>query len=272
MLPRRAIGCAPPSGSRRHLVATSETGVVHYAQLSFGDAMLMLAQVRDTALDQYMKQPDEIGGAETQGCYFRVSDVDAHYARSKAAGADIVLDIQDDAFGGRSYACRDPEGHIWNFGTYDPWQGKRPGQSYAQSDRGDLLGMRWRAVIVGLLATIVASVVVAAGMYGALKPGERFLEAAVKEAEQRAARAAQASLKTKSSAREAAEHVAREALEQFGPRAHCQGNGRALRRVGGQTYGGGAHSSEERRRGSHSRGAPRVRSSARDAGTQSPGE
>ena len=122
-------------GFQKHLAATSETGVVHYAQLSCGDAMLMLAQVRDTALDTYMKQPDEIGGAETQGCYFRVGDVEAHYARSKAAGADIVLDIQDDAFGGRSYACRDPEGHIWSFGTYDPWQGKRPGESYGQSER-----------------------------------------------------------------------------------------------------------------------------------------
>jgi uncharacterized glyoxalase superfamily protein PhnB len=192
-------------GFQKHLAATSETGVVHYAQLSCGDAMLMLAQVRDTALDKYMKQPDEIGGAETQGCYFRVGDVEAHYARSKAAGADIVLDLQDDAFGGRSYACRDPEGHIWSFGTYDPWQGKRPGESYGQSERRDLLGMRRSAVIIGLLATIVASALVAAGMYGALEPKERSLEAA-----------AQASLKTESSAREAAEQVAREALEQLG--------------------------------------------------------
>ena len=23
---------------------------------------------------------------------------------------------------GRSYSCRDPEGHLWNFGTYNPWQ------------------------------------------------------------------------------------------------------------------------------------------------------
>jgi 2-hydroxy-3-oxopropionate reductase len=22
---------------------------------------------------------------------------------------------------GRGYWCRDPEGHLWNFGTYDPW-------------------------------------------------------------------------------------------------------------------------------------------------------
>ena len=112
-------------GFQKHLVATSETGVVHYAQLTFGDAMFLLAPVRDTALDTYMKQPDAIGGAETQCCYLSVGDADAHYATAKAAGAEIIVDLQNDDFGGRSYACRDPEGHIWNFGTYDPWQGKR---------------------------------------------------------------------------------------------------------------------------------------------------
>ncbi|HZF33304.1 MAG TPA: glyoxalase, partial [Candidatus Angelobacter sp.] len=27
----------------------------------------------------------------------------------------------DEDYGGRGYSCRDPEGHLWNFGTYDPW-------------------------------------------------------------------------------------------------------------------------------------------------------
>ena len=37
------------------------------------------------------------------------------------AGARIVIDIKDEDHGGRGYSCRDPEGHLWNFGTYDPW-------------------------------------------------------------------------------------------------------------------------------------------------------
>ena len=53
-------------GFQKHFVANGQAGVVHYAQLIFGDAMLMLAPVRDSTLDKYMKQPDEIGGAETQ--------------------------------------------------------------------------------------------------------------------------------------------------------------------------------------------------------------
>jgi len=24
-------------------------------------------------------------------------------------------------YGGRDYTCRDLEGHVWTFGTYDPW-------------------------------------------------------------------------------------------------------------------------------------------------------
>ncbi len=40
--------------------------------------------------------------------------------RAVAAGAEIVLDIEDQAHGGRGYSCRNPEGHTWHFGTYDP--------------------------------------------------------------------------------------------------------------------------------------------------------
>src|SRR5262249_9532508 len=200
-------------GFQRHFVATSETGVAHYAQLTFGSAMLMLAPVRDSALSGYMKQPDEIGGAETQSCYFLVSDADAHYARARGSGAEIILDIQDDDFGGRSYACRDPEGHIWNFGTYDPWHGKRPGDLPAQRAVTELRGVRRWAVVFGVLATIVASVVVAS-MYFTLRPGQGMLVA--KEAEERTARAAQKRLNAESSAREQAEHATRVALEQLG--------------------------------------------------------
>ena len=42
--------------------------------------------------------------------------------QAKAAGAETVIDIADQDHGGRAYTCRDPEGHVWNFGDYDPWQ------------------------------------------------------------------------------------------------------------------------------------------------------
>ncbi len=42
-------------------------------------------------------------------------DADAHYTRAKATGAQILLDIKDEDYGGRGYTCRDLEGHIWSF-------------------------------------------------------------------------------------------------------------------------------------------------------------
>jgi uncharacterized glyoxalase superfamily protein PhnB len=63
----------------------------------------------------------EIGGIGTQSAYVIVEDADAHYARAKAAGAEIVMEVEDQDYGGRLYSCLDPEGHLWSFGTYDPW-------------------------------------------------------------------------------------------------------------------------------------------------------
>jgi len=49
-----------------------------------------------------------------------VADVDAHYARAKAAGAEIVMELEDTDYGSRGYSVRDLEGHLWSFGTYHP--------------------------------------------------------------------------------------------------------------------------------------------------------
>ena len=108
-------------GFERHLVVPGEGNTIAHAQLRLGDAMIMLGSVVDSEYGRLMKQPDEIGGAETQSPYVVVPEVDAHYARAKAAGASIVIDIKDQDHGGRLYSCRDPEGHLWSFGSYDPW-------------------------------------------------------------------------------------------------------------------------------------------------------
>ena len=50
-----------------------------------------------------------------------VRDADQVYRQAKAAGAEIVIEIKDEDYGGRVFSCRDPEGHLWNVGSYDPW-------------------------------------------------------------------------------------------------------------------------------------------------------
>ena len=97
--------------------------VVHHAQLTFGNGMIMLGSAdKHGEWSKLMVQPDEIGMRETQSACIIVADADAHYAQAKAAGAGIVIDIADQDYGGRGYACRDPEGHLWWFGSYDPWK------------------------------------------------------------------------------------------------------------------------------------------------------
>jgi uncharacterized glyoxalase superfamily protein PhnB len=51
-----------------------------------------------------------------------VSDADIVYERAKNAGAEILIPVRDEEYGGRSFSCRDPEGHLWTIGTYDPWK------------------------------------------------------------------------------------------------------------------------------------------------------
>lgn len=110
-------------GFEKQLVVPNDDGTIAHAQLSFGNGMIMLGSVlkSETEFGRLIKQPDEIGGAETQSAYVVVSDADAVYVRAKAAGAEIVIEIKDEDYGGRDFSCRDLEGHLWNFGTYDPW-------------------------------------------------------------------------------------------------------------------------------------------------------
>jgi len=63
----------------------------------------------------------EKGRPVTQGIYVVVDDVDAHNARAKSAGTEIVIDIKTQDDGGRDYTARDLEGHVWTFATFDPW-------------------------------------------------------------------------------------------------------------------------------------------------------
>ena len=109
-------------GFEKQLVIPNEDGTIAHAQLSFGNGMIMLGSAKTTDFGRFMKQPDEIGGAETQTAYVVAADPDAIYSRAKAAGAVIELDIKDEDYGGRGFTCRDLEGHLWTIGSYDPWE------------------------------------------------------------------------------------------------------------------------------------------------------
>jgi uncharacterized glyoxalase superfamily protein PhnB len=110
-------------GFAKQAVYANDDGTIAHAELTLGNGMVMLGSVlnNETEWGGLIKQPDEIGGAETQSPCLVVVDADAIYARAKTAGAKIVLDIEDKDYGGRGFSCYDLEGHLWTVGTYNPW-------------------------------------------------------------------------------------------------------------------------------------------------------
>ena len=108
-------------GFEEHSIHRDEHGNVQHAELRHGAGIIMVAPALDTPWGRLMKLPNEIGGFGTQGIYLVVDDADAVYQRAKAAGWDILIDIKDQPYGGRDFTCRDPGGHIWSAGTYNPW-------------------------------------------------------------------------------------------------------------------------------------------------------
>jgi uncharacterized glyoxalase superfamily protein PhnB len=88
-------------------------GNIAHAELLFGsDGMVMLGPDRDD---------DWFGPhAGKAWLYVVVEDADSHYAQAKAAGAEIVRELEDQDYGSRDYSARDFEGNLWSFGTYRP--------------------------------------------------------------------------------------------------------------------------------------------------------
>ena len=108
-------------GFAKKMVVEGSGGTIAHAELTLGNAMVMLGSHKETGYGKLVSTPREVGIC-TQTIYLVVPDPDRHHAQAKAAGAEIVLPLTTQDYGGRDYTCRDPEGHIWTFGTYDPWR------------------------------------------------------------------------------------------------------------------------------------------------------
>jgi uncharacterized glyoxalase superfamily protein PhnB len=112
-------------GFVRHAVYADETdkSLILHAQLTLDGGMIMLGSARPGEVQNLhrWKTPAEAGGVTTS-LYIYVADPDAHYARAAAAGAGIIEAPHDNqGYPGRGYSARDPEAHLWSFGSYDPW-------------------------------------------------------------------------------------------------------------------------------------------------------
>lgn len=94
---------------------SEEAGIVRHAELEHGGGLVMLASVQEGPYGEFAPAP---GSAAT---YVVVEDVDDHHEIAVGEGAEVVIEPSDQEDGSRDYSARDPEGNLWSFGTYDPW-------------------------------------------------------------------------------------------------------------------------------------------------------
>lgn len=84
-------------------------GKINHASMMLGGDMVMMGHPGAA-----YRNPKRLGEA-TQSLYVNVEDVDKHFARAKKAGAKIIEEPSDTAYGHRRYGAEDPEGHQWYF-------------------------------------------------------------------------------------------------------------------------------------------------------------
>jgi uncharacterized glyoxalase superfamily protein PhnB len=82
------------------------------AQMHLGKACIMLRDVRSGT-----STPAQLRSA-TQSLTVFVEDVDAHFQKTKAAGARVVEELNETFYGERQYAVEDLAGHRWLFSRH----------------------------------------------------------------------------------------------------------------------------------------------------------
>lgn len=97
----------------RHVQRDAD-GRVRHAELAFEEGVVMLGSPGGD-----FRNPRRLGQV-TASLYVYVDDVDAHCARARAAGAEIIEEPAEQPYGDRRYGARDPEGHHWYFASRRP--------------------------------------------------------------------------------------------------------------------------------------------------------
>ena len=108
-------------GFEEHLVVPGDDDQIAHAQLTIGNGMIMLGSARDDEFGELQAPPPSPDATVSQSPYIVVEAIDEHYRHAVESGARIVMPLKKEDYGGKAYSCRDPEGYLWNFGSYDPW-------------------------------------------------------------------------------------------------------------------------------------------------------
>ncbi len=101
-------------GLQTHFQVPGPGESIRHAQLVLGQGMVMLSAGAEP-------DPANPWSSVDHGVYVYVPDIDAQYRRAVAAGAEIVTLLRETDYGAREFSARDLGGHLWSFGTYQPW-------------------------------------------------------------------------------------------------------------------------------------------------------
>ncbi|MCG8456846.1 MAG: VOC family protein [Holophagales bacterium] len=105
-------------GFQPEMVVPGDDGSIAHAQLRFGASVVMLGSVKDR--DPLGLSARGALAGSSQGIYLVVDDAEAAYAQAVDAGAEVVMELTRTDYGSEDFSVRDPEGHLWSFGTYHP--------------------------------------------------------------------------------------------------------------------------------------------------------
>lgn len=117
-------------GFTRRLVVEDGAGGIAHAELTLGDGMVMLGSApreprKDRPFDQLITTVRESGATPTSCIFVVVADDDAVAAAAaavEAGGGKLLEPVTAQDHGGTAFTCADPEGNLWNVGSYDPWR------------------------------------------------------------------------------------------------------------------------------------------------------
>ena len=93
------------------IMRMDDEGVVNHAELRLGDDSVMLGHPGPDYKSR--KKADH----RSSLVHVYVDDVDAHFERAKAAGAEILAEPTDQEYGDRRYDALDFEGQFWSFAS-----------------------------------------------------------------------------------------------------------------------------------------------------------
>jgi len=97
-------------------IARGPAGTVVHGEVRAGDRRIWLHAV---STEHHLATPAEVGSA-SGGIVVHVDDVDAHFERVSATGANVLRPPTDEDYGQCEYGVADPEGHSWWIATPIP--------------------------------------------------------------------------------------------------------------------------------------------------------